>query len=271
MKAGTEANTGADLAPETVLVTGASSGIGRELARRFAEDGSRLVLVARRQERLRALALDLEAKHGTESILWAADLTEGGSRRELFHDLSSRGVGVDVLVNNAGFGFHGRVAETEREVQLAMVELNVAALTELTRLFLPGMVARRRGGILNLASTAAFQPGPELAVYYATKAYVLSFTEALAEELRGSGVVATCLAPGPTGTEFQETAHMERARLLRLGAMDAGRVAWIGHRAFRNGRALVVPGALNKILAASVRFTPRALVRRVVGALNRKG
>ncbi len=253
---------------ETVLITGASSGIGEELARRFAADGSDLVLVARSDERLRELAAGLEKGNGISARVEPADLAAPGACEALVERLTAAGVDVDVLVNNAGFGARGAVAELDAERQLGMIRLNVEALTALTRLLLPGMLARRRGGVLNVASTAAFQPGPFMAVYYATKAYVQSFTEALAEELRGSGVTVTSLAPGPTLTGFQKEAEMEETLLLKLGPMRAAPVARAGHRAFRRGRTVVIPGLGNRLLAFSTRLTPRWLLRRVVRALQ---
>ena len=187
---------------ETVLITGASSGIGRELARLYASDGAGLVLIARSEDKLRQLADELCANYGAGAQVVPTDLSRPASPREIVEALAQRHIDVDVLVNNAGFGARGSVAEIGVERQLEMIEVNVAALTQLTALLLPGMLERRRGAILNVASTAAFQPGPNWAVYCATKAYVLSFTEALAEEVRGSGVRVSCLAPGPTDTGF---------------------------------------------------------------------
>jgi len=175
---------------------------------------------------------------------------------------------VDVLVNNAGFGAAGSVADLSLEKERDMVQVNVAALTQLTRLLLPGMIQRRSGGILNIGSTAGFQPGPYMAVYYATKAYVLFFTEALAEELLGSGVLVTLLAPGPTATEFAAVADLEHKLLFKLGAVDARSVAMAGYRGFRRGRLLVVPGLKNKVGAFAVRFAPRAVVRKMVKRLQ---
>ena len=175
---------------------------------------------------------------------------------------------VDVLVNNAGFGARGAVAELDAERQLGMIQLNVTALTHLTRLFLPPMLERRRGGILNVGSTAGFQPGPNMSVYYATKAYVLSFTEGLAEEVAGTGVKVTCLAPGATDTGFASEADMEGTRLFQLGTMTSEAVAEAGFNGFRAGKTLVVPGLKNKATAASVRFVPRAAVRKLVKSLQ---
>src|SRR5215510_6158039 len=253
---------------ETVLITGASSGIGRELARQFAGDGADLVLVARSEDRLRELAGELAADYGVTAQVLHADLARPGSPDLIMQTLAQRHIDVDVLVNNAGFGARGPVAGIGVGRQLDMVEANVAALTRLTALLLPAMLQRRRGGILNVASTAAFQPGPNSAVYYATKAYVLSFTEALAEEVRGSGVRVSCLAPGPTDTGFAARAGMQGTRLFRRGAMNAGRVARAGHDGLRRGKTLVVPGVRNRALAFSVRLSPRALVAKVAAYLQ---
>lgn len=252
------------MANETVLITGASSGIGLELARLFAADRSNLVLVARRQEKLQQLADELKAAHGVEVRVVPADLADPAAPQAIFDQLQSAGVLVDVVVNNAGFGARGRIADLPIQRQVDMVQVNVTALVHLTRLFLPGMTSRGRGGVLNLASTAAFQPGPYMAVYYATKAFVLSFTEALAEELAGTPVRVTCLAPGPTQTEFPEAADLGQTRLFLFGVDDARRVAAAGYRGFRRGRRIVVPGLRNKLLAFSVRLTPRWLVRKIV-------
>jgi len=249
---------------ETVLITGASSGIGREFAERFAADKANLVLVARSEDKLDQLAAKLRQQAGVDVRVIAKDLTDPAAPQAISDQLDADGVSVDVLVNNAGFGAAGTVAGLPLERQINMIELNVTVLTHLTRLFLPGMLRRRRGGVLNVASTAAFQPGPHMAVYFATKAYVLSFTEALAVELSGTPVRATCLAPGPTHTGFGAEAGMENSRLFKLGAMDPRTVAAAGHRAFRRGKVIVVPGLRNKLGTLSARFVPRAVVRRFV-------
>ncbi len=253
---------------ETVLVTGASSGIGRELAKCFAGDGCRLVLVARNTEALDRLAAELLRAHGVEAVVLCSNLARAETPARVFAELQSRGVTVDVLVNNAGFGANGPFAQLPLERQLDMVQVNVMALTHLARLFLPGMVERRRGGVLNVGSTAGFQPGPGMAVYYATKAFVLSFSEAIAEELKGSGVTVTALCPGPTATNFATAAQFRGSGLLTKGAISAEAVARCGHRAFRRGRFLVVPGLRNRMLVFAVRLSPRRVVRKVVKALN---
>jgi uncharacterized protein len=253
---------------ETVLITGASSGIGRELARLFAGDGAELVLVARSEGRLAELAGELAADYGVQAQVVPADLSQPAAPAQIMEALAHRHIEVDVLVNNAGFGAHGPVAGLGVARQLEMIEVNVAALTRLTALLVPGMLERHRGAILNVASTAAFAPGPNQAVYCATKAYVLSFTEALAEEVRGSGVRVCCLAPGATQTEFATQADMDSTRLFRWGVMDAGRVARAGHDGLRRGRTLVIPGLLNQAVAFSVRLSPRVLVTKISGYLQ---
>ena len=253
---------------ETALITGASSGIGLELARLFAADRSALLLVARRADRLEVLAKELRKTHGITVHVLPLDLTAPRAPEEILAWTRDHGIALDVLVNNAGFGARGRFADLDRQGQLDMLQVNVAALTHLTHLFLPGMLERRRGAILNVGSQAGFQPGPRMAVYYATKAYVLSFSEALAEELRGSGVRVTVLAPGATATEFAAKADMLGSRVFRTGVMDARSVALAGYRGLRRGEVLVVPGLKGKLSASAVRFLPRALVRRVVHTLQ---
>ena len=252
---------------ETVLITGASSGIGRELAKLFAADGSRVVLVARRLERLEALAAEFR-ETGGEAIPLVCDLLDPTAPQKLFDDLAARKIDVDVLVNNAGFGGAGKIANLPLERQMGMIQLNIAALTHLTRLFAPPMLKRRRGGILNVGSIAGFQSGANQAVYCATKAYVLSFTEALAAELAGSGVTVSLLAPGLTDTEFVGVAKLKDSLLVRLGSMNAATVARIGHRGFRRGKVIVVPGFLNKLLVFLTPLLPRAWVRKIAMKLQ---
>ncbi len=256
------------MSAEMALITGASAGIGRELARLFAADKSNLILVARRREKLDELAAELRRDHGVAVRVLPMDLADSRSPQAIFDALAAEGATVDVLVNNAGFGAAGSVAELSLEKQRDMLQVNVAALTLLTRLFLPGMIQRRSGGILNVGSTAAFQPGPYMAVYYATKAYVVSFSEALAEEVAGSGVRIACLAPGATATEFAAAADLEKSLLFRLGTADSRTVAAAGYRGFRRGRLLTIPGPRNKLLVLAVRFTPRAVIRKIVKRLN---
>jgi short-subunit dehydrogenase len=248
----------------TALVTGASSGIGHAFARLLAREGHRLVLVSRDRSRLQALADQLRAAHGTESLVIAADLSVPGAAGDVYAQIERSGWTVDVLINNAGVPMHGAFAAGDTARQLAMIRLNVEAVTHLARLCMPGMLQRRRGRILNVASTAAFQPGPLMAVYYATKAYVLSLSEALAFEAQGSGVTVTALCPGPTRSEFQRRAGMGHTILFGRGVMPAERVAEAGYRAMLRGRAVVIPGFMNWLMVQLVRAVPRGVVLRVV-------
>jgi uncharacterized protein len=254
---------------ETVLVTGASSGIGLELAKCFAADKSNLVLVARNIAAMESLAAELRREHKIEVQVITADLTQPEAPQKVFDELEGRGIAVDVLVNNAGFGLHGSFVELPPERQLEIVQVNVSALVALTRLFLPGMVQRRRGGILNVGSVAGFVPGPYMAIYYASKAFVQSFSEALFEELRGTGVSVTNLCPGPTETNFSQTARTYKTRTKQVSKMTAADVAVAGHRAFRDGRWVCVPGIQNKFFALLIRLFPRSTSRGVVGKYNK--
>ena len=250
-----------DTNKETVLITGASSGIGRELARCFAADGCRLILLARNTDALEALAGELRQAHEIETLVLTADLSRPETPARVFKELQGRGIKVDVLVNNAGFGANGTFAGLPLPRQLEMIQVNITALTNLTGLFLPGMIERRRGGVLNVGSLAGFLSGPGMNVYYATKAFVLSFTEALAEELAGTGVTATALCPGPTATNFGNISHGQKMRRLNTPKMPAATVASFGHRAFRQGRPLAIPGWQYHVLLLLLRIMPRWLVR----------
>ncbi|MBI3817270.1 MAG: SDR family oxidoreductase [Planctomycetes bacterium] len=251
------------------LVTGASAGIGRDFAELLARDHYDLVLVARDEARLRALAAELESRHGVNAFVIASDLSAAGEPARIFELLRSKSIQIGVLINNAGFGTFGLFVESDAAAQTRMIDLNVRALTELTRLFLPDMVARRNGRLLHVASTAAFQPGPTMAVYYATKAYVLSFSEALCNELEGTGVTSTVICPGPTDTEFQSRANMDVSSVKNSGWMMTSRaVAEAGLRGMRRGKRLVIPGFINLLIAESVRFAPRAFVLRVARMLQ---
>ncbi|WP_310468811.1 SDR family oxidoreductase [Sphingomonas sp.] len=245
------------------LVTGASAGLGVEFARQLSARGHRLVLAARRRDRLEALAKELGNARAV-----AIDLGEPGAAERLIADIAGAGEHVDVLVNNAGFGLKGKFAELDAVRQRAMIDLNVGALTDLCRAVAPGMIARKAGGILNVASTAAFQPGPNIAVYFATKAYVLSLSEALHEELKPHGVRVTALCPGPTRTEFGEVAGMGAGGSFDRLAMDAAPVVRAGLDGLERNRAIVITGALNKVGAWSTRLFPRAVVRKIAGAIK---
>ena len=256
---------------ETVLITGASSGIGRELARCFAASGCRLVLLARNTGALEALAGELHQADQIEALVLTADLARPETPARIFNELQGRGVTVDILVNNAGFGANGTFAGLPLSRQLEMIQVNLAALTELAGLFLPGMIERRRGGIINVGSTAGFQPGPGMAIYFATKAYVLSFTEALAEELAGTGVTATAFCPGPTATNFGQVARGGKDLQFKPRRMSAAAAARFGHGAFRRGKMLAVPGWKNRLLIFLVRIAPRRLVCKLAGWYNQTG
>ena len=246
----------------TALVTGASAGIGLELAKVFAREGHDLILVARREDRLRDLAAGLSKEHGVEARVLALDLVSEGAVDRLAGYVEDEGLSVDWLVNNAGFGGFGRFLEQDLDRQLKMIGLNVTALVELTGRFLPSMVERGRGGVMNVASTAAFQPGPLSGVYFATKSFVLSFSEALTAETKGTGVHVSALCPGPARTEFFEVAGFPGGE--KPGTLSADRVARTGYRGLMRGKVIVIPGLLNGIGAFLPRLLPRALVRRTL-------
>jgi short-subunit dehydrogenase len=254
----------------TALITGASGGIGEELARVFAAHGHDLVLVARSEEKLQSLSGELGRAHGIRARVLAADLADRSAPPDIFEKLSQQGSTIDVLVNNAGFGARGAYAEIDYAVEARMIQVNVAALAHLTRLFLPGMIERRNGKILNVASTAAYVPGPFMAVYYASKAFVLSFSEAIAEEVKGSGVTVTALVPGPTQSNFATTAGNQDTPLFRSGAlMSAAAVARVGFDGLMAGKRVTIAGASNKLTVYSTRLAPRAMLAKIAGKLNR--
>lgn len=254
------------------LVTGATEGIGYELAKCFAHDGHDLVLVARSREKLERVAAEISSSCGVRVSTIVQDLSVQEGAGRVFDEVRRMRIAVDFLVNNAGVGTYGLFAEADLERERAMMQLNMISLTVLTRLFLPQMLQRRRGRILNVASTAAFEPGPLMAVYYATKAYVVSFTEALANELQGSGVAASVLCPGPTRSRFEESAGMSASKLFRRrGVMKASDVAEIGYREFMKGKTTIIPGLRNKILVFSVRLGPRKLLPSIVRRFQEPG
>ncbi len=247
------------------LVTGASSGIGYELCKLFATDRTELVLVARDIERLSRIAEELSTSAGIEVTTMGIDLADPASPKEVLRRTQEAGLTVEYLVNNAGFGNFGLFVDTDPESTLKLLQVNIHALTHLTALYLPGMVERRSGHIMNVASTAAFQPGPLMSTYYASKAFVLHFSEAIAEELEGKGVSVTALCPGPTVTEFHLRANMETSGLvIDRRAMTAKAVAEIGYQGMMRGRTLVIPGLSNKLLTLVVRLAPRKMITRFV-------
>lgn len=272
MAAAAKANGG-----RAALITGASAGIGAELARVFARDGWEVVLVARGRDGLEKVGRELAQKHGARYHVLSADLADPAAPQAIYDAVQALGIEIHALVNNAGFGVLGPFVEMGREPptelakELEMLQVNVVALTHLSKLFLPAMVKRGRGYLLNVASTAAFQPGPLMAVYYATKAYVLSLSEALSVELAGTGVTSTVLCPGPTRTEFSTRADMDTTRLFRVAhVMTAEEVAQAGYRAMLAGKSSVVTGGMNRVMAAATRFVPRGVSARIAKRLQER-
>ena len=248
----------------TALITGGSGGIGLELAKQFAAHGHDLVLTARHRDSLEAIAGTIEGKYAVKVTVIPDDLTDPDAPQRLFDAISAENIDIHFLVNNAGFGLGGEFVDTEMTRELEMIQVNIAALTQLTKLFLPAMVKRKSGKILNLASTAAFQPGPLMSVYYASKAFVLSFSEALDEELRNSGVSVTCLCPGATATQFAATAGVGNSKLFAtIGGTTAEQVAQYGYDALMRGERVAVVGMRNRIMVTAERFAPRKLVTRL--------
>ena len=248
---------------KVALVTGASAGLGVEFARQLSKRGHRLVLAARRKERLEELAKELGKARAV-----AIDLSKTNAATKLMADLAANDEEVELLVNNAGFGLMGRFATADAKRLRQMIDLNVGTLADLCRAVAPGMIERKSGGIVNVASTAAFQPGPNMAVYFATKAFVLSFTEAMHEELKPHGIHVTCLCPGPTRTEFGDVAGFGGNGMFDRVAMESPDVVTAGLEGLDKNRAVVVPGLLNKISANSGRFAPRSVVRKIAGAIK---
>ena len=248
---------------KVALVTGASAGLGVEFARQLSKRGHRLVLAARRKERLEELAKELGKARAV-----AIDLSKTNAATKLMADLAANDEEVELLVNNAGFGLIGRFATADAKRLRQMIDLNVGTLADLCRAVAPGMIERKSGGIVNVASTAAFQPGPNMAVYFATKAFVLSFTEAMHEELKPHGIHVTCLCPGPTRTEFGDVAGFGGNGMFDRVAMESPDVVTAGLEGLDKNKAVVVPGLLNKISANSGRFAPRSVVRKIAGAIK---
>lgn len=252
----------------TALITGASSGIGLELAKCFAGHGFDLVLTARTQKALEKVADDCRQQWGVNAVVIAKDLGQPAAPREIFDELKNKNITVDALVNNAGFGTHGRFDKIDFDLEINMLQVNVIALTALTKLFVDGMIARRRGWILNVSSTAAFQAGPLMAVYFATKAFVQSFSEAIAVELAEFDIKVTALCPGPTPTGFQKRAGFGETNILRNRKRDVAKVARAGFNALMAGKLLIVPGLQNKLLADATRFAPRKWGAKVAKKFN---
>ena len=250
---------------KTALITGSASGIGYELARFFADDGYKLVLVDRNEKLLASVADEFESKFNSSVTTITKDLSQANAPLEIFTELQQKSIHVDVLVNNAGFGHYGFFSATNLESELDMLQVNLVCLTHLTKLFLQEMVKRSDGKILNVSSAAAFQPGPLMAVYFATKAYVLSFSEAIANELEGTGVTVTALCPGPTESAFHQRTGMADTKLVKgKKMMDAATVAKIGYHGLMANKTVVIPGIQNRIQAELVRFIPRNIVTKLV-------
>ena len=254
---------------QTALVTGASAGIGVDLAECFAADGYNVIVTARTESALREVAERLAKRYGVTATPIAVDLVAIGGGRRLADEIAKRGLSVDVLVNNAGYGHAGAFNQSDAATELGMIDLNNRALLELTHIYWPGMIANRRGGVLNVASTAAFQPGPLMATYYASKAFVLSFSEALWEEARGTGVRVSCLCPGPTVSKFRERAGTNKVRLSRAGTqMPSMTVARMGYEAWQANKRVEVTGLRNRVMASLIPFMPRTTVLRAVRNLQ---
>jgi short-subunit dehydrogenase len=262
-------NDGAPKARPVVLITGASAGIGAALARVFAGHGHDLVLIARREGKLDALADEIAATGHVRPLVLPVDLTRPGGAERIASQLAAHGLEPQYVVNNAGFGLMGEAAQVDRAEQLAMIDLNIRVLTELSLAFIDGL-SRLQGGILNVASVAGFIPGPGMAVYYASKAYVLSFSEALHRELAPRGVRVTVLCPGPVPTEFQARAGTKASTFPRALTRSAERVAQDGYRGLKEGRRLVVPGFPNRVIAALAPMLPRGFMLNMTGRRNRR-
>ncbi|WP_442893566.1 SDR family NAD(P)-dependent oxidoreductase [Bacillus sp. 2205SS5-2] len=248
----------------TVLITGASGGIGLALAKLFAQDQHNLVLVARSEDKLNEIAQDLSKKHSIKVNVIVSDLSKPQAAKQLFEETKRRGLVIDSLINNAGFGLFGEFEKTDMQRELEMIQVNITAVTELSKYFGQEMVERKQGQVLNVASTAAFQPGPLMAVYYATKAYVLSFSEALSNEWKDSGITVSALCPGPTSTGFGDQAELGQSKLFKSGVMDAESVARKAYEGLKQEKTVVIPGMKNKILAKAVRLMPRSIVPSIV-------
>jgi uncharacterized protein len=255
----------------TALITGASLGIGLEFAKTYAAAKNDLVLVARNEEKLNALAAEIKISFNVKVKVITGDLSNMDEVQKVYDTCKAENIAIDYLVNNAGFGDFGFFAESNWDKQAQMIDLNIKSLTKMCRLFIPDMVARKSGKILNVASTAAFQPGPTMAVYYATKSYVLFFSEAIYNELQGTGVSVTCLCPGATESGFQAAAAMEESNLVKGKKLPTSKeVAEFGYNAMMKNKMTVIHGLLNTIMATSIRFTPRKLALAIVRKIQEK-
>ncbi len=252
-----------------VLITGASMGIGYEFAKLFAKNGANLVLIARSKDKLLGIKKEIENEYDVNTIVMVKDLITGNAPIEIYNELKEKNINADVLVNNAGFGYYGEFSETDLNRQLDMIRLNVMSLVQLTGLFLPDMIEKEYGKILNVGSIAGFQGIPTHSVYSATKAFVLLFSESIADELEGTGVTVTCLCPGSTVTNFFETAAMKRSRLHKFRLMKADKVAKIGFDALKKNKTIIISGTGNKIAMFLERFLPRKFVTNLAGRVNK--
>ncbi|PKH66941.1 short-chain dehydrogenase [Flavobacterium sp. ALD4] len=256
---------------KTALITGASSGIGFELAKIFAREGNDLVLVARNVSKLQELKNSLEKEFSIKAFIIAKDLSKIDSAQEVYNELKNKSIVIDYLINNAGFGDFGMFTDTNWKKEEEMIQLNITTLTQFTKLFLKDMVLQKKGKIMNVASTAAFQPGPTMAVYYATKSYVLHFSEAIDNEVRDKGITVTALCPGATESGFQDAADMNESKLVKGRKLPTSKeVAEYGFRAMMKGKRVAIHGLFNSIMANSIRFTPRALTVKLVRLIQDK-
>ena len=259
-----------DLMTSVVLITGASSGFGTEFSRIFASKGKNLLIIARSEDKLLKLKESLEKKYNIKVYVFAQDLAKADSAKRVSEYVKANNLMVEILINNAGFGDYGKFADSEISKQTQMINLNDRSLVEMTHAFLPAMIKRGRGRILNVASIASFEPGPMMSVYYASKAFVLSFTESLSEELKGTGVTITALCPGPTDTGFSDAAEMPAGRFANIFRFTKPvDVARAGYKALMAGQVIIVPGVLNRLATIAVKLLPRAFVRKVVYVFQR--
>jgi len=259
------------MSAKTALITGASSGIGKELSYIFAQYKTNLVIVARNIDALHQIASDIKQKYGVDVAIIPSDLGKPDAALDVYNKVKALNISVDYIVNNAGFGDFGHFADTSWEKEHEMIEVNITALTQMTKLFVRDMVTKGGGKIMNLASTAAFQPGPLMAVYYATKAYVLSFSEAIANELKDQNITVTALCPGATESGFEKASNMEGSRLFNMRKLpSSAEVALFGYNAMMRGQAVAIQGLINKIMVGVVPFSPRKILLNVVKAMNGK-
>lgn len=251
-----------------VLITGATTGIGYELAKLYAKEGNNLILVARDEERLSEVKEELDL-YNIKVYILSLDLSEDNSCEKVLDFVNKKNLSVDILINNAGIGSFGYLSETEMERELKLIDVNIRALTELTKIFLPTMISHGEGGIMNVASTAAFCAGPKMATYYASKSYVLNFTEALYEELKGSEIKVSCLCPGPVKTSFQEKSGIKKNEAAKKSLMTPKEVAEVAYKDFKKGKLIIIPGFKNKLIILLNKLIPRALSRKIILIMNK--